>query len=208
MGWAWCTWGWIIDHATILAAVISAIAAAIIAWFTVTLAGATRGLLKATADQARLTKKSINLARKEFNATHRPKIIIHSAAPLFETSTEGETLGATITYYNAGDADADIKTIRCLIAQQPFGVKPNWVIPEMPDALPNAPIKSGTGQIFFFNSNIRAAEGEMGLQAYCVGRIEYLDKAGLKRETGFIRVYGSRRWNRLEDDPNGYEYAY
>jgi hypothetical protein len=50
VSWISCVWAWVAGHAIILSTVVSAIAAAVIAWFTIVLAGATRGL-KASADK-------------------------------------------------------------------------------------------------------------------------------------------------------------
>lgn len=95
MHWVGCLWFWITEHATVLAAVVSAVAAAVIAWFTVTLASATRGL-KASADQQVAEAKALRkiaeaqeaisgaqtdvliaqkqIARQQFLAEHRPKL--------------------------------------------------------------------------------------------------------------------------------------
>lgn len=48
MGWLYCLWFWITDHATVISAVISAIATGFIAWFTIKLTGATQANIDAT----------------------------------------------------------------------------------------------------------------------------------------------------------------
>jgi hypothetical protein len=74
---------WIADHATVLSAIISAIATGVVAWFTIKLTSATAGLRdianqqqRDTREALKLTRDSLGLARDEFNATHRPELIV------------------------------------------------------------------------------------------------------------------------------------
>jgi hypothetical protein len=60
---------WLANHATVVSAVVSAIAAGVIAAFTVKLTRATSGQLEKLGE-------SIALARDEFNATHRPELMV------------------------------------------------------------------------------------------------------------------------------------
>jgi hypothetical protein len=73
---------WIAEHATVISAIISAIATGFVALFTIKLTAATAGLRNAadqqqrdTRDALKLTRDSLGLARDEFNATHRPELI-------------------------------------------------------------------------------------------------------------------------------------
>jgi hypothetical protein len=95
MSWINCAWAWITDHATVLSAVVSAVAAVVIARFTVVLAGATRGL-KTSADEQIAEAKALReiaktqatisgaqndvliqqkqIAQMQHLATHRPRL--------------------------------------------------------------------------------------------------------------------------------------
>src|ERR1700688_3673164 len=81
---------------------LTAISTAVIAAFTIILAGV--GYC-----QARLIRKSINLARAEFNATHRPKIRIHVAEfKHLPPKIEGDSnrAGASVLCFNVGESAA------------------------------------------------------------------------------------------------------
>ena len=67
---------WLTDHATVLAAVVSAIAAAIVAWFTIVLARATREMLKAARDQRTELQKAGEIAEKQMLLSGRQTDII------------------------------------------------------------------------------------------------------------------------------------
>lgn len=67
MSWIGCAWAWTTGHATILAAVVSALAAVAIAWFTLTLKLSTDKLWKASEKQA-LDMKSIRIAEESADA--------------------------------------------------------------------------------------------------------------------------------------------
>src|ERR1700728_761515 len=81
---------------------ITAIATAAIGYFTYT-------LYTTSAEQSRLTRESIELARQEFVATHRPKIIVYG----MEVSLPGEDKPRHVhfRYVNAGDTDASVTSI-------------------------------------------------------------------------------------------------
>jgi len=62
-------WNFVTGHATVISVVISTIATAAIAIYTFRLTAATTA-------QAKLTNDVLTLARDEFNATHRPYLVI------------------------------------------------------------------------------------------------------------------------------------
>lgn len=93
-------WAWISDHATVLSAVVSAISTVIVAAFTV-------GLFRATNRQSHLLGRSIDLARDEFLATHRPKVIIREV--YWVPNQPGNI---AITLVNTGSRDARISEFR------------------------------------------------------------------------------------------------
>jgi hypothetical protein len=82
---------------------ITALATVAIAAFTIVLAIVTNR-------QARFTRESIELARDEFNATHRPRITVRG----FQTLTGGladEDVSVIFLYVNTGDSDAIVTEI-------------------------------------------------------------------------------------------------
>lgn len=85
---------------------ISALATLVIAAFTIT-------LWWTASRQSRLTQDAIALARDEFLATHRPKIIVHSTEIDWRDSDEGPCIGARVTIVNAGASEALLESIDC-----------------------------------------------------------------------------------------------
>jgi len=96
-------WTWITEHATVLAMVVSALAAFWIAFYTVK-------LTSATIEQAVLTRDALKLTRDGFNATHRPKIRVRHLW-LSEPVAGGKPLVASLVLANVGDAIAIIDTM-------------------------------------------------------------------------------------------------
>src|SRR4051812_29420503 len=99
MSWIDDGWAWVTDHATVLSTVVSAIAAGIVAWFTIRLARATAAMLTIARDQkAELAKageiaaeqaaisgsladiaiQQKEISRQQFLAEYRPKIIVRN----------------------------------------------------------------------------------------------------------------------------------
>jgi hypothetical protein len=101
-----CMFWWISDHATVISTVISACATAAIAWFTICLVQATRGQLTKLGE-------SIQLARDEFNATHRPRIRVKHVW-LKSEIWEGKQITVDLVFVNSGDATAIVT--QCAIA--------------------------------------------------------------------------------------------
>jgi hypothetical protein len=199
-----CAWAWIADHATVLSAVVSAIAAVAIAFFTVK-------LTHATTKQARLTRKAITLARDEFNATHRPKIV----CLFFEsyTGAGGDPDGVEITYVNVGPAPAVMIEIgRVIIATENLRVGAITDIASLNRKVLASGVKdtAGIGNLIVDIARLNAKDRALGagMPIYCIGHIAYEDMAGLRRETGFCRLFapGTDSWLSVKDSE--YEYSY
>jgi hypothetical protein len=76
-------------------------------------------LINVTNRQARLTRKSIDLARQGFIATHRPKIKIH-AVEIVDREVDGETfIGVSILAFNIGETAAKNVEVRGQIFMAP-----------------------------------------------------------------------------------------
>src|SRR5216683_2667511 len=93
-------WAWIAEHATVLSTVISAIAAGVVATFTIKLTGATAGQLAKLGEAAKL-------AREEFVATHRPRIVVRFIDGPDDHNPEG-VVTAGITFASVGASEARI----------------------------------------------------------------------------------------------------
>src|SRR5207249_4723879 len=79
----------------------------ILAISTVGLWGATIFLYRAGQDQLRLARETIDFARLEFNATHRPKLVVREAH-MFPPTGMNPAPGVRFVVANAGSGAADI----------------------------------------------------------------------------------------------------
>lgn len=180
--------GYVLNPSTITAA-----ATAAIGYFTYT-------LYTTSAEQARLTRESIDLARKEFISTHRPKLRIRRIFPLAPFA-ENEVPRLRLLAANIGDTKASI-------------IEYGWEIYTDRDYTPAAtPIPRGAWEVpagkqisidftgatvldFVTASNAR--DGWI----YIVGVINYADDEGVVRTTAFARRFSSDRGRfvPLDDD--------
>jgi hypothetical protein len=187
----------------------SAIATMAIAIFTWT-------LWRATTEQGRLTRqsievanKSIELGRQEFAATHRPKIFVQSITMNFLNDNNWECrLGFFIA--NGGDTDA---TVIGYVADPYWHEEPRFFAPE-----------SAEGQFNFLNDIIIPPGGRFEITSdhvfdirepgfsrailFAIGRVEYRGADQARRLTGFCREYinHTRMWQTVQND--AYEYTY
>jgi hypothetical protein len=157
-------------------------------------------------------KEATKLARDEFVATHRPKIIVHGMDA--KLAGEGELRHVNFRYVNAGDTDAFVTSIASHIlwtkhSMVPAGIelKRHEVIKD-PILLPSG--KNGfaiTSDEVNFVTLVRSGRAGHDI-AFCVGVVVYRDTNGVERRTGFCRRYDSdrERWLKVEDQD--YEYAY
>ncbi|MGA7386293.1 MAG: hypothetical protein WBW81_16840 [Methylocella sp.] len=88
---------------------ITAIATAFIALFTLT-------LWLATTEQGRLTTKAIELTRKEFIATHRPRMIVRFIQGPFDDAESHQFIWVTIV--NIGVNPATVEAFGCDLARR------------------------------------------------------------------------------------------
>jgi hypothetical protein len=182
--------GWIRDSNNLIVAVSSFI----IAVFTVVLAWV-------SYYQSRLIRKSIDLSKSEFIATHRPKIIIRFIqGPFVETNDGPQTIWVTVA--NIGVNKATIIEWGADLARRKGN---DWMTPGL-DARPKiiAPVVLISGerhtfvvmgktpyddnQIFADTFNDLADSADK-VELCAVGVIRYADESNIVRETGFFRVY-------------------
>jgi hypothetical protein len=169
---------------------LTAVATACIAAFTIVLA-------RVTGKQARLTTDALNLARQEFVATHRPRIILRYIQGPFETEEGHQYIW--VSFVNIGANTAIIEAFGADLAKR-WDDTYDWAIPGL-DAAPNeiSPIVLTCGQRHVFTVTARGApDKELELQIFreavsdyqlcAVGVIRYKDGNGVARDTGFFRV--------------------
>ena len=209
---------WVIELVDQHNGFVTAVATLVMAAFTGTLWRTSQKQGALAQQSIDLTRKSIDLANAEFNATHRPEIVVHSVevnwftiADKAESSARPlEFLGATVTYYNKGSTDATVENIKASIAVRQVPLEAGTHLPGLSLNYPKV-IPSGIGDRFSPDSNVLASS--IGLMrndtaVFCIGWIWYADMRGAHRQTGFATQYDPirRRWVRLED--SSYDYAY
>jgi len=188
------------------ASTITAVATGAIGYFTYT-------LYTTSAEQARLTRDSIDLARAEFIATHRPKIIVYGVDVKLPGDV-GNNRQVHFRYVNAGDTDALVTAIfsRIQVAQKD---RPPAGLELHKHTVISSPIlvKSGGHGIAITPDSVSfinlVRSGTAGSEiVFCVGVIVYRDKNDIERLTGFCRRYDahSERWLQVADQD--YEYSY
>lgn len=163
---------------------------------------------RTTRDVAQAARDSIKLAREEFNTTHRPEIIVRFTEASHDTTDAGETIGANITIVNKGTADAAVEKINGRIFPGVSYIRPGINADDL-KLVPRTlfPGEDWTGIAIFSSAN-DANLIDDGIRLWCVGEIDYADKARRKRRTGFCRTYDrkTKTWQRQENPD--YEYSY
>jgi hypothetical protein len=166
---------------------ITAIATIIIAAFTATLWGATR-------QQGSLTFESLKLARQEFSATHRPRIVVRFIQGPFDDAIEPQFVWVTVA--NVGASQATIVAIGSDLARRRG--RNNWLPPGVGagfrDVAPSV-LESGDRLILKvkaqeITSALTIFAESVGNNELCVvGQIRYQDANGRKFEMAFLRVH-------------------
>lgn len=183
----------------------TAAATIVIAIFTIVLACV-------TGKQARLTRESIDLARKEFIATHRPRVIVRFIQGPFEDAESYQFIWVTIV--NIGVNPATVEAFGCDLARR-NSVTLQWGISAL-DASPKtiSPVTLISGQRHTFEITAENPDtfdekfsDACGNQQLCaVGIIRYIDGNGIARETGFFRIYDNGSKSFVASKNNEEEY--
>lgn len=203
---------------------ITALATVIIATFTGT-------LWYTTTAQGRFTRSLIDLARDEFNATHRPEIrlkhlwIASADGQHFVGSIESQQpITIRIDMVNVGDTEAFINLINFVVLIIPVGTRlpqrPPYNEPGIPQHHIGVRLDRGitfthpipTGRILTQEEIARIRNGDVRL--YFVGTIGYWDASRRLRQTAFCRYLqfqslpaGYDDYGRFQkDDDPDYEY--
>tara|TARA_R110002074_G_scaffold210498_1_gene379744 strand:+ start:286 stop:1041 length:756 start_codon:yes stop_codon:yes gene_type:complete len=183
--------------------------------FTGVLALLTTALVVSGIWQGCLVIRTINLGRDEFNATHRPRIIILSLELVttavddvrdeFDTAIDRERIEVLLRFVNAGDATARTKVIGSKITDNP-----SVGITFHEHETKRTELTSGEEGTHWIESNMlfNPHTGATERAVYCIGYISYEDAAGRARKTSFCWKLDtkSKTWVREENSPH--EYAY
>jgi hypothetical protein len=180
-----------IDFLQTYSGAVTAFATVWIAMFTIVLACV-------SGRQARLTRKGIELANKEFISTHRPRIRLHRITPIVPLKPN-EPAEALIEAANIGDTKATVFEIGVDIysANQPVNARPVLVpiVLIEPGKQANITVR---GQHRLSQSQLANMGAGPGLRM--LGIINYKDDNGVIRATSFARYYSSRL-NRFVEVP-------
>lgn len=194
-----------------------------LAVFTFGLYRSTKKLWHVTNDQMKITRESLSLAREEFIATHRPRLILRSVAMKGPTDDlvpieEGKPIMIRWTIVNTGDSPAQIidSGVTAFVGSKTFDDRD--LRGRTLELLDKDKIKPGgrtartytltVEDIKFDNLGSLYSRIFAGHSAiYFWGFVEYSDLNGTERRTGFCRRYDARAERfTLVADPD-HEYA-
>jgi len=182
---------------------------------TIAVAAFTLTLWLTSKEQGRLTQQSIDLARAEFVASHRPVIKVRGFRWDGDDLSGDSEHAVQFEYINVGGSAAVVKEIGAVLA---FTAKPDASSkpPEVPKfsilkieppiSLQSGERELGATDTFPWDSNeLRLARDRAGY-IYCIGYIVYSDANQVERRTGFCRRFNfpTVRWEIADDDE--YEY--
>jgi hypothetical protein len=170
----------------------------------------TYALVRVTNRQARLTRESIDLARQEFIATHRPRIIVRFIQGPFYDDDGHQS--AWVTAANIGDSPGDIEEFGGDLARRKDNL---WITPGVdgsPKRIEPITLASGQRHVFTVRSKNPHSDTEiladaLDVEETClVGVIRYRDENDVLRETGYFRILdqGSDTFVRSKNDEDEY----
>jgi hypothetical protein len=169
-------------------------ATVILAIATVALVIATVGLVIMAVLQSRDMKASVDLARAEFVATHRPRVIVRLIQePWYETGSMIRK--AWVTVVNVGVNPAILEEFGGDIA---YRNRYGWLPPGLdasPKEIASVTLLSGQRHRFTVSAKLPYTDNDAFYVAtgdrstHIVGSLKYLDGQGVVRETAFSRTY-------------------
>ena len=170
-----------------------------------------------SARQARDMLETLSLTRKQFIATHRPKLIVRLIQ--LGNLVPEKPVEIWLTVANVGASDAIIESIRADIATKGWA-NISWDVPGIEAReieLGNSKLASGEQRSFPANHNKRSLSlartisiQQMGSRFYFLGEIVYRDENGTTRRTGFVRWFDTQfsRFSNLPSEWVGSELEY
>jgi hypothetical protein len=173
---------------------IGAHGGAITALATLVIASFTGTLWIATIQQGLLTFDSLELARKEFISTHRPRIVVRFIQGPMRDANGHEFVSVTIV--NVGGSPATIDAFGGDLARRDS--KGVWVPPGLnatPKSIHPVNLISGKRCTFTVTASTPHTDAEIAADALdahelcAVGAVNYRDGNKVSRETGFFRIY-------------------
>ncbi len=176
----------------------------------------TKEAANASENAATAAKDSVDIARKEFNATHRPKIKIHFIEfiriPGKDPSNpgkDGDTIGARLLCFNVGESRAIVVQVHGKITNIS-----NITINTQRELVKTFPVvESGEKFTVDIKSDWLVREivdrTKLGHAPFkLLGAITYFDGNGTRREIAFCREYdaSSKGWTKIVSPVHEYEY--
>jgi hypothetical protein len=194
-----------------------------VAFYTFILSVFTAVLGIATVATLVLGVLQILLSRREFHATHRPRLTVHAVEPwtdVWENENTGQrtfTLGAGVVYFNTGESPMIVTEIMGQIERHDFPLPSSLDLTfSQRIGARNKPLASGARERFIVPSKLdpehlkalQRTDGAKITNYFCIGRITYRDEAGISRQAGYCWRYDAsgQRWLRVEGSE--YNYAY
>jgi hypothetical protein len=186
---------------------LTALATIVVAAFTGTLWWVGAGQYDILAKQYGRLDDQIKLARQEFIATHRPKVIVRFIQGFSYDDDLHEIIFVTVV--NTGVNSAIIREFGCDLGRRKDG---HWLggIDGTPKAITPVTLKSGERHTFTVRSPTPYGDAEVADDAWAeicaVGRIRYADESNVVRETGFFRTYNRESEAFVRSHDAGEEY--
>ena len=187
--------------------IVTAGATAVIAIYTIVLARVSKRQSNLIADQ-------IKLAREEFIATHRPRLMLRRFYLKDIVLTEGQAPSIIFMIQNIGDSAGRVVEIRSATVVLGPG---ELLLPNMGFGFTepfNVSLRSGQSEIFPVNGSsplekeerMWVPQGKKTL--FCLGVVIYLDEMDNRREIGFCRRYDAihKRWDKTDNSEYEYEF--
>lgn len=178
--------------------------------FTIILALFTWRLIVVGRDQHRAAMGGITLARAEFNATHRPRIILREA--IIGSVLEGEPIHPVLTLANVGETPGTIvrSHVRVEVVSEDVERLFLHISVEQHSDLGEVRLAPGEHRILNYprddapawhKDSFSKASGPLRT-IHLTGQILYVDELGVPRRTAFRRVLKPerQRFYRLPDD--------
>jgi hypothetical protein len=171
------------------------------------------GTVEATAAAANAAVDATDLARQEFIATHRPRIIVYGMEVQLLGDTETQRK-VHFRYVNAGDTDAFVTSIHSRVLWHSKDMIEGGTELHRHDVIKEPVfVPSGNNGLAITPDGIDyinlVRSGRAGHDtAYCVGVVVYRDTNSIERRTGFCRRYDSERERWLKVADADYEYEY
>ncbi len=171
-------------------------------------------LARVSRRQSNLIADQIKLAREEFVATHRPRLMLRRFYLNDPVLAEGQALRIIFMIQNVGDSVGRVVEIRSatLVLGPGEPLRPNMGFGFAESF--NVSLTSGQSEIFPVSGSTPLGNDErmwvpQGKKTlFCLGAVIYLDEMDNRREIGFCRRYDAvhERWDKMDNPEYEYEF--